>query len=64
MASADILLNTSLTDAFGSSTLKANGLELLDAQRSAYATRQTLLNLKPEEFSSAAGLYHALGGED
>ena len=37
-------------------------LELLDAQRSEYAAQQALLDLKRDEFSSAAGLYRALGG--
>lgn len=41
-----------------------NRLELLDAQRSEYAARQALLDLKRDEFSSAAGLYRALGGGD
>ena len=39
-------------------------LELLDAQRSEYAARQTLLDLKRDELSSASGLYRALGGGD
>jgi len=37
-------------------------LELLDAQRSRYAAEQTLLDLRRQELSSAAGLYRALGG--
>ena len=37
-------------------------LELLDAQRSDYAARQALLDLRRQELSSAAGLYRALGG--
>ncbi len=37
-------------------------LELLDSQRSLYIAEQTLLDLKREEYSSAAGLYRALGG--
>ena len=37
-------------------------LELLDAQRSLYAAQVALLDLKREEYSSAAGLYRALGG--
>lgn len=37
-------------------------LELLDAQRSAYAARQALLDLERENFSNAIGLYRALGG--
>lgn len=39
-------------------------LELLDAQRSEYVVRQTLLDLRRQELSSAAGLYRALGGGD
>ncbi|WP_062769571.1 efflux transporter outer membrane subunit [Sphingopyxis terrae] len=39
-------------------------LELLDAQRSEYAARRTLLDLKREELLSASGLYRALGGGD
>jgi multidrug efflux system outer membrane protein len=39
-------------------------LELLDAQRSDYAARQALLDLRRQELSSAAGLYRALGGGD
>ncbi|MFZ5508101.1 MAG: efflux transporter outer membrane subunit [Pseudomonadota bacterium] len=37
-------------------------LELLDAQRQLYAARQTLLDLRRDAFSSAVGLYKALGG--
>lgn len=37
-------------------------LELLDAQRSLYSARQTYLDLRREELSSATGLYRALGG--
>jgi len=37
-------------------------LELLDAQRQSYAARQTLLDLRREQFSSAVALYKALGG--
>lgn len=37
-------------------------LELLDSQRQLYATRQTLLDLKRNEFSNAVALYKALGG--
>ncbi|WP_165322464.1 efflux transporter outer membrane subunit [Rhizorhabdus phycosphaerae] len=37
-------------------------LELLDAQRSRYTAEQTLLELRRQELSSAAGLYRALGG--
>lgn len=39
-------------------------LDLLDAQRSAYAAQQSLLRLRQQELSSAAGLYRALGGGD
>jgi NodT family efflux transporter outer membrane factor (OMF) lipoprotein len=39
-------------------------LELLDAQRSEYGTRQALLDLRYQELSSASGLYRALGGGD
>jgi len=39
-------------------------LELLDAQRSDYAARLALLDLRRQELSSAAGLYRALGGGD
>ncbi|MCW2361454.1 MULTISPECIES: efflux transporter outer membrane subunit [Sphingobium] len=39
-------------------------LELLDAQRSEYAARLALLELRRQELSSAAGLYRALGGGD
>lgn len=39
-------------------------LELLDAQRSRYAVQQTLLDLRRQELSSAAGLFRALGGGD
>ena len=39
-------------------------LELLDAQRSDYAAQQALLDLKRDEYSSASGLYRALGGGD
>jgi NodT family efflux transporter outer membrane factor (OMF) lipoprotein len=39
-------------------------LELLDAQRSEYAVRQTLLDLRAQELASATGLYRALGGGD
>lgn len=37
-------------------------LELLDAQRQLYAARQTLLDLRRNEFSNAVALYKALGG--
>ncbi|MFZ4875569.1 efflux transporter outer membrane subunit [Janthinobacterium sp. Mn2066] len=37
-------------------------LELLDAQRQAYAAQQTLLDLRREQFRSAIALYKALGG--
>ena len=37
-------------------------LDLLDAQRSEYAARQALLDLRRDELSTAAGLYRALGG--
>lgn len=37
-------------------------LELLDAQRSAYAARQALLDLERESLSNVIGLYRALGG--
>lgn len=37
-------------------------LELLDAQRSLYSSQQNLLDLKRDEYSSAAALYRALGG--
>jgi len=37
-------------------------LELLDAQRSAYAAHQALLELERESLSNAIGLYRALGG--
>lgn len=37
-------------------------LELLDAQRQLYATRQTQLDLKRDEIGNAIGLYKALGG--
>lgn len=37
-------------------------LELLDAQRQSYASQQTLLDLRREQFSSAVALYKALGG--
>ncbi len=37
-------------------------LELLDAQRSLYSARQSYLDLRREELSSATGLYRALGG--
>lgn len=37
-------------------------LELLDAQRQLYASRQTLLDLRRNEFSNAVALYKALGG--
>lgn len=37
-------------------------LELLDAQRQAYAARQTLLDLLREEITNAVALYKALGG--
>ena len=39
-------------------------LELLDAQRSDYTAQQALLDLKRDEYSSASGLYRALGGGD
>jgi outer membrane protein TolC len=39
-------------------------LDLLDAQRSSYAARQAMLDLRRQELSSAAGLYRALGGGD
>lgn len=39
-------------------------LELLDAQRSEYAARLALLELRRQELSNAAGLYRALGGGD
>lgn len=37
-------------------------LELLDAQRQAYAARQTLLDLQRDEIANAIALYKALGG--
>lgn len=37
-------------------------LELLDAQRQSYASRQTLLDLRRDQFKSAIALYKALGG--
>lgn len=37
-------------------------LELLDAQRQSYASQQTLLDLRRDQFSSAVALYKALGG--
>jgi NodT family efflux transporter outer membrane factor (OMF) lipoprotein len=37
-------------------------LELLDAQRSDYVARQTLIDLRRQELSSATGLYRSLGG--
>jgi outer membrane protein, multidrug efflux system len=37
-------------------------LELLDAQRSDYAARQTLLDVKRQSLSSTVGLYRSLGG--
>lgn len=37
-------------------------LELLDAQRQLYSARQTLLDLRREEFGNAVALYKALGG--
>lgn len=37
-------------------------LELLDAQRQLYAARQTLLDLRRDEFGNAVALYKALGG--
>lgn len=37
-------------------------LEWLDAQRQLYASRQTLLDLRRNEFSNAVALYKALGG--
>lgn len=37
-------------------------LELLDAQRSEYTARLTLIDLRRQELSSAAGLYRSLGG--
>ncbi len=39
-------------------------LELLDAQRTEYAAKQALLELRRQELSSAVGLYRALGGGD
>jgi len=37
-------------------------LELLDAQRTCYAAQQAQLDAQFEEYSSAAGLYRAIGG--
>jgi len=37
-------------------------LELLDSQRQLYAARQTLLDLRRDEFGNAVALYKALGG--
>lgn len=37
-------------------------LEVLDAQRQLYASRQALLDLRREEIANAIGLYKALGG--
>ena len=37
-------------------------LELLDAQRQSYASQQTLLDLRRDQFKSAVALYKALGG--
>lgn len=37
-------------------------LELLDAQRQLYASQQTLLDLRRDQFKSAVALYKALGG--
>ena len=37
-------------------------LELLDAQRQAYAAQQTLLDARRDQFKSAVALYKALGG--
>lgn len=37
-------------------------LELLDAQRQAYAAQQTLLDVRRDQFKSAVALYKALGG--
>ena len=37
-------------------------LELLDAQRQSYASQQTLLDLRRDQFKSAVSLYKALGG--
>jgi NodT family efflux transporter outer membrane factor (OMF) lipoprotein len=39
-------------------------LELLDAQRSDYLARQTLIDLRRQELSSATGLYRSLGGDE
>ncbi|WP_295131982.1 efflux transporter outer membrane subunit [uncultured Reyranella sp.] len=41
----------------------ASRLELLDAQRSAYAARQALLTARRDELTSAIALYRALGGD-
>jgi NodT family efflux transporter outer membrane factor (OMF) lipoprotein len=38
-------------------------LELLDAQRSAYAARQALLTARRDQLTSATALYRALGGD-
>ncbi|RQR49466.1 RND transporter [Burkholderia sp. Bp9125] len=37
-------------------------LELLDSQRQLYAARQTLLDLRSDEYANAVALYKALGG--
>lgn len=37
-------------------------LELLDAQRQYYASKQLLLDLRRDEFRNAVALYKALGG--
>ena len=37
-------------------------LQLLDAQRTAYAARQALLELRRDEFRATTALYKALGG--
>ena len=37
-------------------------LELLDAQRQAYAAQSALLDLRRDHFKSAIALYKALGG--
>lgn len=39
-----------------------NRIELLDAQRSLYAARQTLIQLRQEQASASINLYRALGG--
>lgn len=38
-------------------------LELLDAQRTAYAAKQALLTVRRDELTSATALYRALGGD-